>query len=83
MAGASSATGDTWRGFGFALTAYLLWGFLPFFMKLVAHIPPVEVVAHRIIWSVPIAAGGAGADGADCAIWGRCCESPACWRWGR
>lgn len=26
-------------------------------MKLVAHIPPIEVVAHRVIWSVPLAAG--------------------------
>ena len=47
---------DTLRGFGFALTAYLLWGFLPLFMKQLAHIPPMEVVAHRVIWSVPIAA---------------------------
>lgn len=46
---------DTPRGFAFALTAYLLWGFLPFFMKAVAHIPAAEVVAHRIVWSVPIA----------------------------
>jgi chloramphenicol-sensitive protein RarD len=48
-------TGDSPRGFAFALTAYLLWGFLPFFMKAVAHIPASEVVAHRIIWSVPLA----------------------------
>ena len=47
---------DTLRGFGFALTAYLLWGLLPMFMKQLAHIPPMEVVAHRVIWSVPIAA---------------------------
>jgi chloramphenicol-sensitive protein RarD len=47
---------DTLRGFGFALTAYLLWGFLPLFMKQLAHIPPMEVVAHRVVWSVPIAA---------------------------
>lgn len=46
---------DTLRGFGFALTAYLLWGFLPLFMKELAHIPPQEVIAHRVIWSVPIA----------------------------
>ncbi|MEO6299968.1 MAG: EamA family transporter RarD [Paracoccaceae bacterium] len=46
---------DSLRGFGFALTAYLLWGFLPFFMKAVAHISPAEVIAHRVIWSVPIA----------------------------
>ena len=47
---------DTKRGFAFALTAYFLWGFLPFFMKAVAHIPPPEVIAHRVVWSVPLAA---------------------------
>ncbi|MBX4951517.1 EamA family transporter RarD [Rhizobium binae] len=46
---------DSPRGFAFALTAYLLWGFLPFYMKAVAHIPPAEVIAHRIIWSLPLA----------------------------
>ena len=47
---------DTTRGLAFALTAYGLWGFLPLYMKLLAHVPPAEVVAHRILWSVPIAA---------------------------
>jgi chloramphenicol-sensitive protein RarD len=47
--------GDSPRGFAFALTAYLLWGFLPLFMKAVAHIPAFEVVAHRIVWSLPLA----------------------------
>jgi chloramphenicol-sensitive protein RarD len=46
---------DTGRGFAFALAAYLLWGFLPIYMKALAHVPPVEVVAHRVIWSVPVA----------------------------
>ena len=46
---------DARRGFFFALSAYLLWGVLPFYMKAVAHIPAAEVVAHRIVWSVPIA----------------------------
>jgi chloramphenicol-sensitive protein RarD len=46
---------DSLRGFGFALAAYLLWGFLPIFMKAVAHISPAEVIAHRVIWSLPIA----------------------------
>ena len=47
---------DTPQGLAFALGAYGLWGFLPLYMKLLSHIPPVEVVAHRILWSVPIAA---------------------------
>ena len=47
---------DSLRGFGFALSAYLLWGVLPIYMKSVAHISPAEVIAHRVIWSIPIAA---------------------------
>ncbi len=46
---------DSPRGFAFALTAYLLWGFLPIYMKAVAHISPAEVIAHRILWSLPLA----------------------------
>jgi chloramphenicol-sensitive protein RarD len=48
--------GDTREGFLLALTVYFLWGFLPFYMKAVAHIPATEVVAHRILWSVPLTA---------------------------
>jgi chloramphenicol-sensitive protein RarD len=51
----AASGGDTARGFAFALSAYLLWGGLPFYMKAVAHIPTGEVIAHRIIWSVPVA----------------------------
>lgn len=50
-----TSDGDTLTGFGFALGAYIMWGFLPLYMKLVSHIPPAEVVTHRILWSVPIA----------------------------
>ncbi|CUH86756.1 putative chloramphenical resistance permease RarD [Phaeobacter sp. CECT 5382] len=46
---------DTPQGLAFAVTAYVLWGFLPLYMKLVAHIPAAEVVAHRVLWSVPVA----------------------------
>ncbi len=48
-------SGDTPQGLGFALGAYIFWGFLPLYLKLVSHVPSAEVVAHRIIWSVPIA----------------------------
>ena len=60
---------DTLRGFCFALTAYLLWGFLPFFMKELAHISPAEVIAHRIIWSIPIAAAVLGMTGQTAELW--------------
>lgn len=51
----ATARADAPRGFAFALAAYLLWGFLPLYMKAVSHIPAMEVVAHRIVWSVPVA----------------------------
>lgn len=49
------ANEDTLPGFLYALSAYLLWGFLPLYLKALAHVPPVEVIAHRVLWSVPIA----------------------------
>jgi chloramphenicol-sensitive protein RarD len=45
---------DTKHGFLFAGLAYVMWGFLPFYMKALAHIPPFEVVAHRVLWSIPL-----------------------------
>ena len=47
---------DTLRGLYFALAAYGLWGMLPLFLKMLSHMPMTEVVAHRVIWSVPLAA---------------------------
>lgn len=48
-------TQDSPRGLGFALAAYVMWGFLPLYMKALAHIPAAEVIAHRVMWSVPVA----------------------------
>lgn len=50
-----TTSADATRGFYHALMAYGFWGFLPLYMKAVAHISPLEVVAHRILWSVPVA----------------------------
>lgn len=46
---------DSPRGLALAIAAYGLWGFLPLYMHALAHVPPAEVIAHRITWSVPIA----------------------------
>ncbi|MDF1717055.1 MAG: EamA family transporter RarD [Antarcticimicrobium sp.] len=48
---------DTPQGLVFAVSAYVMWGVLPLYLKAVSHIPALEVVAHRVIWSVPVAAG--------------------------
>jgi len=42
-------------GFTAALSAYALWGLLPFYMKALTHLPVMEILAHRVIWSLPVA----------------------------
>lgn len=42
-------------GFFSALGAYLIWGSLPLYIRALDHIGAVELLAHRVIWSVPTA----------------------------
>lgn len=46
---------DSPRGLAFAISAYLIWGFMPLYLHGLAHVPPAEVIAHRVLWSLPIA----------------------------
>jgi len=41
----------TAAGLGYAVLAYGSWGLFPLFWKLLEHIPSLEVVAHRVVWS--------------------------------
>ena len=43
-------------GFLFGFAAYALWGVLPVYFKALATVDPVDIVAHRILWSVPFLA---------------------------
>jgi chloramphenicol-sensitive protein RarD len=38
-----------------ALSAYIMWGLLPAFLHLFSKIPPLEVTAQRIVWTLPCA----------------------------
>jgi len=40
------------RGVAYGLGAYLAWGFLPLYFKVVETVPPLEVLAHRVVWSL-------------------------------
>jgi chloramphenicol-sensitive protein RarD len=37
-----------------ALGAYLCWGFLPVFFKQLGAVPAIEIIAHRVIWAIPL-----------------------------
>ncbi|MEJ6393853.1 EamA family transporter RarD [Gymnodinialimonas sp. 2305UL16-5] len=51
---ATPASEDTPAGYGYAVSAYVLWGGLPLYLKAMDHVPPVELVAHRVVWSLPV-----------------------------
>jgi chloramphenicol-sensitive protein RarD len=40
-----------------ALAAYIFWGLAPIYFKLIQSAPALEIIAHRILWSVPMLAG--------------------------
>ncbi|MDO5371277.1 EamA family transporter RarD [Paracoccus sp. (in: a-proteobacteria)] len=46
---------DSPRGLAFGIGAYLIWGVIPLYLHEIAHVPPAEVIAHRILWSLPVA----------------------------
>ena len=39
-------------GLLFGLGAYLAWGVMPLYFKALAHVSALEIVAHRVIWSM-------------------------------
>lgn len=43
---------ETRKGVGYAFAAYLLWGLLPVYLKQIGHVPPLQIVAHRMVWSM-------------------------------
>lgn len=40
-------------GFPAALLSYLIWGSLPLYIRAMDHIGAIELLMHRILWSVP------------------------------
>ena len=39
-------------GLACATSAFLIWGLSPLYWKLIAAVPPVEIILHRIVWSL-------------------------------
>jgi chloramphenicol-sensitive protein RarD len=39
------------QGLAFATLAYFIWGFYPLFFNYLTEVMPLEVLAHRVIWS--------------------------------
>ena len=44
-------------GVAAALAAYIFWGLAPIYFKWIQTVDPLEIIAHRILWSIPFLAG--------------------------
>jgi chloramphenicol-sensitive protein RarD len=42
---------QTHRGYWSAIGCYAIWGVMPIYMRWLQALPPIQIVAHRIIWS--------------------------------
>ncbi len=47
-----SGNSERLKGLPEAVGAYTIWGFMPLFFKQLQGVSPLEIVAHRIVWSV-------------------------------
>ena len=43
---------DERRGMWFAMACYAIWGVFPLYFRLLAPVPAIDILAHRIIWSL-------------------------------
>lgn len=43
---------DTRKGVAYGIAAYGMWGLVPIYFKAVMEVPALEVLAHRVVWSV-------------------------------
>jgi chloramphenicol-sensitive protein RarD len=44
------------QGLLLALLAFAFWGFVPVYFKALRHVAPLDILAHRVVWSVPFLA---------------------------
>jgi chloramphenicol-sensitive protein RarD len=49
---AEATTSDDRRGIWLAVGAYGAWGILPIYFKALSNVPPLEMLANRIVWSL-------------------------------
>ena len=42
------------KGYAVILTGYIGWGLFPLYWALLIHVPPGEVLLHRMLWAVPV-----------------------------
>lgn len=53
----ATSSSETTRGAGAAALCYLTWGLVPLYWHLMAEVDALELIAHRLVWSLVFVAG--------------------------
>ena len=51
-----SSRSESTVGVAYGMAAYLWWGLVPIYFKAVAQVPAMEILVHRVVWSVVLLA---------------------------
>ena len=51
-----SRNNDVKVGLIAGIAAYTMWGMFPIYFKITQDVPPMEILAHRVVWAVPFGA---------------------------
>jgi chloramphenicol-sensitive protein RarD len=57
------------EGVAAALGAYVLWGLVPIFFKQLGGVPALEIIAHRVVWSLLLVGGLLALRGRLAPVW--------------
>jgi chloramphenicol-sensitive protein RarD len=57
------------EGVAAALGAYVLWGLVPIFFKQLGGVPALEIIAHRVVWSLLLVGGLLAVRGRLAPVW--------------
>jgi chloramphenicol-sensitive protein RarD len=56
-------------GVAAALAAYIIWGLVPIFFKQLGNVPALEIIAHRVVWSLLLVGGFLAVRGVLGPVW--------------
>ena len=64
-----SVAAATHEGILAALGAYVLWGLVPIYFKQLGGVPALEIIAHRVVWSLLLVGALLAVRGALTPVW--------------
>ncbi|MBL8268347.1 EamA family transporter RarD [Steroidobacter sp.] len=76
----ATAQGVDGRGLAAGVSAFLLWGLMPLYMKLLQSVPVLQITAHRMMWGCLCGFGWLALRGETNHVWRALADPQTRWR---